>query len=151
MCQSRHQVIQIMCAMLATYLGIVFLLNNTPTVQLLFHWFGFGWEQLTHILIYSFLVAYKLNKWNWKVTDFLKKRFFFMFSYILVVSTGYFLLISSCPMLKTGKLHSIAGSAILAKLFKNYSKGAKMVTFCSTVQKFHWLFCVESFKSRHCE
>ena len=62
-----------------------------------------------------------------------------MFSYILVVSTSYILLISICPMLKIGKL------AILAILFKNYFKGGKnMVTFYSTVQKFHWLFCVGS-------
>ena len=43
-----------------------------------------------------------------------------MFSYILLVSTGYILLISICPMLKTGKMQSIASSAILANLFKNY-------------------------------
>ena len=41
-----------------------------------------------------------------------------MFSYILVVSAGYILLISICPMLKAGKLHSLASSAILANLFK---------------------------------
>ena len=49
-----------------------------------------------------------------------------MFSYILVVSTGYILLISICPMLKAGKMKSIASSAILANLFKNYFKGAKI-------------------------
>ena len=49
-----------------------------------------------------------------------------MFSYILVVFTGYILLISICPMLKTGKLDSIASSAILANLFKNYFKGVKI-------------------------
>ena len=49
-----------------------------------------------------------------------------MVSYILVVSTGYILLISICPMLKTGKLQSIASSVILANLFKNYFKGAKI-------------------------
>ena len=48
-----------------------------------------------------------------------------MFSYILVVSTGYILLISICPMLKAGKLQSITSSAILANLFKNYFEGAK--------------------------
>ena len=48
-----------------------------------------------------------------------------MFSYILVVSTGYILLISICPILKTGKMQSIASSAILTNLFKNYFKGAK--------------------------
>ena len=48
-----------------------------------------------------------------------------MFSYILVVSTGYILLISICPMLKAGKLQSITSSAILANLFKNYFKSAK--------------------------
>ena len=41
-----------------------------------------------------------------------------MFSYILIVSAGYILLISICPMLKAGKLHSIASSAILANLLK---------------------------------
>ena len=49
-----------------------------------------------------------------------------MFSYILVVSTGYILLISICPMLKTGKMQSIASSATLANLSKNYFKGAKI-------------------------
>ena len=43
-----------------------------------------------------------------------------MFSYILVVSTGYILLISVCPMLKAGKMQSKASRAILANLFKNY-------------------------------
>ena len=59
-----------------------------------------------------------------------------MFSYILVVSRGYILLISSSPMLRTGKLHIIASSAIL--LFKNYFKGGKnMMAFCLAVQKCH--------------
>ena len=48
-----------------------------------------------------------------------------MFNYILVVSTGYILLISTCPMLKTGKMQSIASSATLGKLFKNYLRGQK--------------------------
>ena len=43
-----------------------------------------------------------------------------MFSYILVVYTGYILLISICPMLKATKMESIASSAIFANLFKNY-------------------------------
>ena len=43
-----------------------------------------------------------------------------MFSYILVVSKGYILLISIFPMLKIGKL------AVLAILFKNYFKGARI-------------------------
>ena len=47
-----------------------------------------------------------------------------MFSYILVVFTGYILLISICPMSRAGKLHSIACSDILENLFKNYFKGA---------------------------
>ena len=49
-----------------------------------------------------------------------------MFSYVLVVFTGYILLISICPMFKSGKLPSIASSDILANLFKNYFKGAKI-------------------------
>ena len=48
-----------------------------------------------------------------------------MFSYILVISRGYILLISICPMLNFGKL-SIKASYILAILFKNYFKGAKI-------------------------
>ena len=48
-----------------------------------------------------------------------------MFSYILVVSTGYILLISIYRMLKAGKMQSIASSATLGNLFKNYFKGAK--------------------------
>ena len=49
-----------------------------------------------------------------------------MFSYVLVVSACYILLISTCSMLKTGKLHSIANSAILKNLFKSYFKIAKI-------------------------
>ena len=40
-----------------------------------------------------------------------------MFSYILVVSTGYVMLISIFPMLKAGKMQSIASSATLANLY----------------------------------
>ena len=49
-----------------------------------------------------------------------------MSSYILVVSTGYILLISICSLSNTGKMKSIASSAIIANLFKNYFKGSKM-------------------------
>ena len=49
-----------------------------------------------------------------------------MFSYISVVSTGHNRLISICPMVKAGNLYSIASSAILANLFKNYFKGARI-------------------------
>ena len=49
-----------------------------------------------------------------------------MFSYILVVSTGYILLISIFLVLKTGKMQSIASSATLGNLFENYFKGAKI-------------------------
>ena len=42
-----------------------------------------------------------------------------MFSHILVVSTGYILLLSICPMLKAGKLYSIASSA---KYLQSYLK-----------------------------
>ena len=48
-----------------------------------------------------------------------------MFSYILVVSTGYILLISIYPMLKARKMKSIASSAIFANLFKNYFRVQK--------------------------
>ena len=43
-----------------------------------------------------------------------------MFSYTLVASTGYIFVISICPLLKAGKTQSIASSAILANLPKNY-------------------------------
>ena len=49
-----------------------------------------------------------------------------MFSYILVVSTSYILLISICPVLKVGKMQSIASSILLTNLFKNYFKGANI-------------------------
>ena len=58
-----------------------------------------------------------------------------MFSYILVVSAGYISLISICPMLKTGKLHSIANSAILKNLFKSYFKIAKIWFFFAQLYK----------------
>ena len=48
-----------------------------------------------------------------------------MFSYILVVSRVYILLISICPMLKIGKL-PITASCILEILLKNYFKGTKI-------------------------
>ena len=48
-----------------------------------------------------------------------------MFSYILVVSAGYILLISICPMLKAGKMNSIASSAIFANLFNDYFRVQK--------------------------
>ena len=54
------------------------------------------------------------------------KGILLMFSYVLVVSTGCILSISICPMLKAGKMQSIASSAILANLFRNYFKGAKI-------------------------
>ena len=53
------------------------------------------------------------------------KGILLMFSYILVVSTGYILLISICPMLKARKMKSIASSAIFANLFKNYFRVQK--------------------------
>ena len=53
-----------------------------------------------------------------------------MFSYILVVSTGYILLISICPMLKARKKKSIASSgAIFPDLFKNYFRVQKHDSF----------------------
>ena len=61
--------------------------------------------------------------------DFLKEFFWCSASYILVVPAGYILLISICPMLKAGEMQSIASSAILANLFKNYFKGAKIGGF----------------------
>ena len=81
------------------------------------------------------------------------KKILLMFSYILAVSRGYILVSSICPMLKAGKLQSIASSAILAILFENYFKRQKyaMGAFCSTVQKFHLLFCVGSLNSHHWE
>ena len=61
------------------------------------------------------------------------KEILLMSSYILVVFTGYTLLISIFPMLKSENLHSLASiNAILSNLLKNYFKGA----FCSTAQKF---------------
>ena len=63
-----------------------------------------------------------------------------MFSNNLAVSRGYILLISICPMLNAGKLHIIASCGILAVLFKNYFKGAKI-----------WWFFAQLYKnSTHC-
>ena len=49
-----------------------------------------------------------------------------MFCYILVDFTDFIPLVSICPMLKFGKLHGIASRDILADLFKNYFKSAKI-------------------------
>ena len=59
-----------------------------------------------------------------------------MFSFILVVSTAYILLISICPMLKARQMKSIASSSIFANLFKNYFMVQKYGGFL-LVQKFH--------------
>ena len=45
---------------------------------------------------------------------------------IIVVFAGYILLISICPMLEPGKLHSIPSSDILANFFKKYFKSGKI-------------------------
>ena len=60
-----------------------------------------------------------------------------MFRYILVVSAGYILLISICPMLKAGKM---ASSAILANLFKNCFRGAKIRLLFAQLYK-HFIDC----------
>ena len=60
-----------------------------------------------------------------------------MFNYILVVFTGYILLIFICPMLKARKMKSIARSAIFTNLLKNYFRVKNMAAFYSTAQKFH--------------
>ena len=55
-----------------------------------------------------------------------------MFSYILVVSTGYILLISIYPMSKARKMKSISSSAIFANL--KVTLGCQnMVAFYSVV------------------
>ena len=77
-----------------------------------------------------------------------------MFSYILVLSTGYILLISICTMLKTQKTESIASSAIFANLFKNYFRVQKYGGFLLNCTKISltvlcWSFGVPN--SRNCE
>ena len=69
------------------------------------------------------------------------KGILLMFSYILVVSTGYILLISICPMLKPIKMKSIASSAIYIciylQIYLEITLGCKnMVAFYSAIQKF---------------
>ena len=59
-----------------------------------------------------------------------------MSSYVLLVCAGYILLISICPMLKTGKLHSVANSSILTKLFKSYFKVAKIWCIFAQLYKY---------------
>ena len=72
-----------------------------------------------------------------------------MFSYILVVSTGHILLISICPMLKAGKMNSIASSAIFANLFKDYFRVQKYGGFLLISTKISTISGV--INSRHCE
>ena len=63
-----------------------------------------------------------------------KEIYLMLVIFILVVSTGYILLISICPMLKAQNFHSIISSAIFANSFKNHFKRCKiMVASCSTV------------------
>ena len=68
-----------------------------------------------------------------------------MFSYILVVYTGSIQSISICLMLKAGTLQSIASSAILQNLFKNY--------FLKVHVKIWWLYswasCYEMNVTQH--
>ena len=58
-----------------------------------------------------------------------------MFSYILVVSTGYILLISICPMIKARKMKSMASSSIFANLFRNYFRVQKYGGFLLSYTK----------------
>ena len=69
------------------------------------------------------------------------KEILLMFRYILVVSTGYILLISICPVLKPIKMKSIASSAIYIciylQIYLEITLGCKnMVAFYSAIQKF---------------
>ena len=52
--------------------------------------------------------------------DWIFKGILLIVTYILIVSTGYIQLICTCPMLKAGKVQSVAISTILASLFKHY-------------------------------
>ena len=61
-----------------------------------------------------------------------------MFRYILVVSIGYILLISICPMLNARKMKSRASSAIFPNLFKNYFRVQKYGGFLLNCTK-HFL------------
>ena len=76
-----------------------------------------------------------------------------MFSYILVVSTGYILLISIWSMLKlkARKIKSIASSAIFANLFENYFRVQKYGGFLLNCTKILLTVCVGDLNSRHCE
>ena len=75
-----------------------------------------------------------------------------MFNYILVVSTGYILLISVRPMLKVKKKKKVLLAVLYLQIYLKITLGCKsMVAFYSTVQKFHWLFCVGVLNSQHCE
>ena len=69
-----------------------------------------------------------------------------MFSYVLVVSTGYILLISNCPMLKARKIKSIASISIFANLFKNYFRVQKYGAFLLNRTKIT-VFCWSSQQS----
>ena len=53
------------------------------------------------------------------------KGILLMFSYILVDSRGYILLISIYPMINARKRKSMASSSIFANLFKNYFRMQK--------------------------
>ena len=62
-------------------------------------------------------------------SQFIKRHFskgiLLIFSYIVVVTTGHILLISTYPTLKARKMKSIASSSIFANLFKNYFRVQK--------------------------
>ena len=58
-----------------------------------------------------------------------------MLSYILVVSTGYVLLISICPVLKARKMKSIASGSVSSNLFKNYFRVQKYGGFLLNCKK----------------
>ena len=83
------------------------------------------------------------------VSYWLFKEILLMFSHILVVSTGYILLLSICPMLKAGKLHSIASSA---KYLESYLKITLRVQKYGGVllncTKIPLIFCVGSFNTQ---
>ena len=82
-----------------------------------------------------------------------------MFSYILVVSRGYILLISICPMLKIGKLPIIASYIYLQFYLKITSRGQKYDGFfllnCTKIPLIvlcwkSWQLTLSRFQNRIC-
>ena len=120
---NSHQLIQITCAMSGDYHIFNSIFDWITQWKFSYCFIGLAFVGICRpTCLSSLLAAFRLNDTG----TLLFKEILSMFSYILVVSRDYILLISICPRLKARKVHIIASCAILVTFIKNYFKRAKI-------------------------